>query len=165
MELKICDKNDLKNVAQLADVIWKKYYIDIITMEQIEYMLHKFYAMDALIEQVENGQIFYQIYDSNFCVGFVSISPKSNDSYFINKFYILQEHQKLNLGTYAMNLIIDQIKSQNKDKITKIRLTVNRKNFKAINFYFKNGFKIESVEDFDIGNNYEMNDFVMLKII
>ena len=43
-----------------------------------------------------------------------------------------------------------------------VRLTVNRKNFKAINFYFKQGFIIEEVKDFDIGNNYEMNDFIML---
>jgi RimJ/RimL family protein N-acetyltransferase len=46
-------------------------------------------------------------------------------------------------------------------QIQTFRLTVNRKNFKSINFYFKLGFKIESVEDFDIGNNYFMNDFVM----
>jgi ribosomal protein S18 acetylase RimI-like enzyme len=44
-----------------------------------------------------------------------------------------------------------------------ITLSVNRQNFKSINFYFKNGFKIKSVEDFDIGNDYEMNDFVMVK--
>ena len=46
--------------------------------------------------------------------------------------------------------------------IEKLRLTVNRQNFKSINFYFKNGFKIDHVEDFDIGNGYVMNDFVML---
>jgi len=44
-----------------------------------------------------------------------------------------------------------------------IRLQVNRKNYKAINFYFKNGFTIESVGDFDIGGGYYMNDFVMIK--
>jgi diamine N-acetyltransferase len=46
---------------------------------------------------------------------------------------------------------------------SELRLTVNRKNFKAINFYFKNGFIIESVKDFDIGNGYLMEDFVMLR--
>ncbi|MBK7966419.1 MAG: hypothetical protein IPK10_14825 [Bacteroidetes bacterium] len=43
-------------------------------------------------------------------------------------------------------------------------MTVNRTNLKAINFYFKKGFTIEEVKDFDIGNNYFMNDFVMLYI-
>jgi ribosomal protein S18 acetylase RimI-like enzyme len=44
-----------------------------------------------------------------------------------------------------------------------IRLTVNRQNYKSINFYFKNGFKIERVEDFDIGSGFWMNDFIMIK--
>ena len=48
-------------------------------------------------------------------------------------------------------------------QIKTIRLTVNRKNHIAINYYFKNGFMIEEVKDFDIGDGYEMNDFVMLK--
>jgi hypothetical protein len=39
---------------------------------------------------------------------------------------------------------------------------VNRQNYKAINFYFKLGFKIQTVADFDIGNGYVMNDFVMV---
>jgi len=47
-------------------------------------------------------------------------------------------------------------------EINTIRLTVNRSNYKTINFYFKFGFIIEEVKDFDIGNNYYMNDFIMI---
>ncbi len=43
-----------------------------------------------------------------------------------------------------------------------VRLQVNRQNMKAINFYFKMGFVIEQVADFDIGDGYFMNDFVMV---
>ena len=53
-------------------------------------------------------------------------------------------------------------KSEGKKRIT---LTVNRQNYKAINFYFKHGFKIKSVDDFDIGNGFFMNDFVMEKLL
>jgi len=44
-----------------------------------------------------------------------------------------------------------------------LRLQVNRQNYKAVNFYFKMGFIIESVGDFDIGGGYFMNDFVMVR--
>jgi hypothetical protein len=37
-----------------------------------------------------------------------------------------------------------------------------RKGMKAINFHFKMGFVIEQVADFDIGDGYFMNDFVMV---
>jgi ribosomal protein S18 acetylase RimI-like enzyme len=49
------------------------------------------------------------------------------------------------------------------DGINAMRLQVNRKNVKAINFYFKNGFVIEDAKDFDIGSGYFMKDFVMIK--
>jgi ribosomal protein S18 acetylase RimI-like enzyme len=47
--------------------------------------------------------------------------------------------------------------------ITSMKLTVNRKNVQAINFYFSQGFRIDHAEDFDIGSGYVMNDFVMVK--
>jgi hypothetical protein len=62
-----------------------------------------------------------------------------------------------------MQEIEKEIIDSKKNKNYKLKLTVNRKNFKAINFYFKNGYIIESVEDFDIGESYLMNDFVMVK--
>jgi hypothetical protein len=46
-----------------------------------------------------------------------------------------------------------------------MRLQVNRKNYKSINFYFKMGFVIEEVADFDIGDGYLMEDFVMVLTI
>jgi ribosomal protein S18 acetylase RimI-like enzyme len=48
-------------------------------------------------------------------------------------------------------------------KAQRMRLQVNRQNYTAINFYFKLGFTIERVADFDIGHGFFMNDFVMLK--
>jgi ribosomal protein S18 acetylase RimI-like enzyme len=49
-----------------------------------------------------------------------------------------------------------------KFKGSRLSLTVNRQNYKAINFYFKEGFRIKEVADFNIGNGYVMNDFVMV---
>ena len=49
--------------------------------------------------------------------------------------------------------------------IQNIQLAVNRLNIKSINFYFKVGFKIKSIENFDIDGKYEMNDFIMEKCL
>jgi RimJ/RimL family protein N-acetyltransferase len=75
----------------------------------------------------------------------------------LHKFYIDQQKSNAGIGTNVLNLLIQQINSKS------LTLTVNRQNFKSINFYFKNGFKIDRVEDFDIGDGYEMNDFVMVR--
>ena len=68
--------------------------------------------------------------------------------------------QAKGIGTKLLNHILQTLKNAKT-----IELTVNRQNYKAINFYFKNGFVIKEVADFDIGNNYFMNDFVMEKPI
>ena len=66
---------------------------------------------------------------------------------------LLMDHRKENSFLLLLDLFPD---------LNTMRLTVNRSNFKSINFYFKLGFIIEEVKDFDIGNNYFMNDFIMI---
>jgi ribosomal protein S18 acetylase RimI-like enzyme len=89
--------------------------------------------------------------------GFISISTRDNRDFFLHKFYILQENQNIGLGTEVFKKLFEELY-----KPETIRLTVNRQNYKSINFYFKLGFKIEKVAEFDIGDGYFMNDFVMV---
>jgi ribosomal protein S18 acetylase RimI-like enzyme len=165
MEIKLlkATENELLKIAEFAEVIWKQYYTEIITLSQIEYMLKKFYSKEALEEQIKLGQEFYFIRNQSETLGFISYSLQTDSVYFIHKFYILPNQHRQNLGSIAMQEIEKEIIDSKKNKNYKLKLTVNRKNFKAINFYFKNGYIIESVEDFDIGESYLMNDFVMVK--
>jgi diamine N-acetyltransferase len=86
------------------------------------------------------------------------LSKDEKDEYFLHKFYVEVDEQGKGFGTKLFEHIVKELKDARS-----IRLTVNRKNYKAINFYFKNGFVIDEVADFDIGKGYFMNDFVMLK--
>ena len=61
------------------------------------------------------------------------------------------------LGKILLNHIIDLLKKQGAFKLV---LNVNRYN-KARQFYERMGFTVIREEDFDIGNQYFMNDFVM----
>ena len=125
-------------------------------------MLKKLYSAEALKKQVQEGQKFHLVIDPETSsgqeeTGFISVSTKDNKNFFLHKFYILQEKQNAGLGTNIFKQVFGELyKPEN------ITLTVNRQNYKSINFYFKLGFKIEKVADFDIGNGYFMNDFVML---
>jgi ribosomal protein S18 acetylase RimI-like enzyme len=145
-------------IAQLADKIWRIHYPSIINIEQIEYMLNKMYSSEALLKQMELGQVFTLVYLNDEPVGYVSISSNDNKNYLLHKFYILVNEHKKGIGTELFNYILNKMKGAET-----IELTVNRQNYKAINFYFKNGFTIKETADFDIGNGYFMNDFVMIK--
>jgi diamine N-acetyltransferase len=154
--LKKAKVNDSQLIADIADKSWKSHYPGIISESQINYMLELMYATDLLKRQIESQtEVFYLIQIKETTVGFISTSKKTNDLY-IQKFYLLPEYSGQGIGEKAFSKLIQLLNTD------KIRLTVNRQNYKSINFYFKLGFNIEKVADFDIGNGFVMNDFVMI---
>lgn len=161
VHLRLANEQDLKLIADLAKVIWNDHYVSIIGQEQVNYMLDSIYNLNSLKNQLhEKGHLFYLIDNNDNTIGFLSVSSENNNSdYFLHKFYIDQKQSNTGLGTETLNILIKTIKPQS------LSLTVNRQNYKSINFYFKNGFKIEQVADFDIGNGYQMNDFIMKRIL
>ena len=156
IQLHQAQPNDIPLIASLASKNWKDYYPAIITHEQIDYMLDKFYSMEAMLDQMNNGQNFYLIQKDEINIGYLAITNNSGD-YFLNKFYIDTTEHRKNIGETAFKALLPLMPD-----LKTIRLTVNRSNYKSINFYFKLGFIIEEVKDFDIGNNYFMNDFIMI---
>lgn len=156
-ELKHATPDDFKRIEELAIEIWNKHYVPVIGQQQVDYMLSSIYNYESLLQQTEKkGHQFYLIRQQDDTIGFVSISEESPGNWWIHKFYILNSVQGKGIGADVFELLKQEIK----DPAT-IRLTVNRQNYKSINFYFKLGFKIEEVADFNIGNGYFMNDFVM----
>jgi ribosomal protein S18 acetylase RimI-like enzyme len=144
-------------IADLAHNIWNAYYPSIISTEQVDYMLGKFYSKAALVQQMEQGQLFYIIQNKDAIIGFIAITIQNPKEAFINKFYLLSNCQQKGVGTAVFNKILEQYA-----EVNTFTLTVNRQNYKAINFYFKINFRIKETLDIAIGNNFVMNDFVMI---
>ena len=152
--------SDIPLIYQLAEKIWHYHYTPIIGKNQVDYMLNNMYSKESLTRQMEiEGQVFHFILLDEKSIGFISTSQKGSDC-FIHKFYIDQDEQGKGIGSHVFQNI-QQLYPTSKS----FTLTVNRKNYKSINFYFKIGFKIDHVDDFDIGNGYYMNDFIMKKNI
>jgi diamine N-acetyltransferase len=155
--LVLAQSTDAAQIAQLAAKIWQQHYPAIIGQKQVDYMLQLLYSEEALLKQIGEGQQFFIIDINGTAAGYISVSSKGNGNYFLHKFYIDQEHQAKGLGK-AVFIETTMLFPD----LVKWTLTVNRKNYKSINFYFRNGFVIESVADFDIGDGYFMEDFVMV---
>ena len=150
--------DDLSLVKDMAAEIWPVTYGHIITQAQMEYMLAKFYDIEQLKAQLSASRRVLLIMSAGVHVGFIDIENRQVDQ-FIHKFYLKTDVQGGGLGSAAMQ----QLYSLENKGALPLRLQVNRQNFKAINFYFKNGFMIEAVLDLDIGNDFYMNDFLMVK--
>lgn len=148
---------DIKILAALARKIWKAYYPPIIGQKQVDYMLKKMYSFKSLKDQINRDKnVFYAAYIKKEMEGFISVSSQDGRNYTIHKLYISPGIQRKGLGKALIDYSF-------KNRLYKeIRLTVNRQNIQAINFYFKSGFVIEKVVDIDIGKGFFMNDFVMI---
>lgn len=156
--LKEATTKDLIIIQELAHVIWHKAYSEIITRDMIEYMLQLFYSEAGMKADSESGHRFYTVIWESKPLGFVDVA-RYEEGFFIHKFYLLPDTHNHGLGSLVMEeLIHDVIKEQ-----FPVRLHVNRQNYKAVNFYFKNKFVIEGVKDTDIGHGYFMDDFVMIR--
>ena len=156
MQFLLLDISQLNRVRDLAHRIWNDHYPAIIGQDQVDYMLNEMYDLSSLERQFNEGDKFYLASESNQDLGFASISRREGGSWFLNKLYVDTNNQRSGIGRDLM----DQLIALN--EINVMRLQVNRQNYKAINFYFKYGFVIEKVADFDIGNGYFMNDFIMI---
>jgi len=150
-------EKDAEVIAELASKIWRVHYPPIIGEEQVEYMLEWMYSSSSINDQMSKGQAYYFIMDGGVRLGYISVTPKGEQELMLNKFYIDTAIQGKGAGRAAYQCLLVKYPD-----VREIRLTVNRKNYKSINFYFSQGFVIEEVKDFDIGSGYLMEDFIML---
>jgi ribosomal protein S18 acetylase RimI-like enzyme len=150
--------NDIPLIRHLTFKVWPQTYASVLTGEQINYMLDMMYSEFSLINQMTNeGCTFILLYENEIPVGFASFSQTEPRYWKLHKIYILEENQGKGIGKLAINYILAIIKPQN---AISLQLQVNRYN-KAKFFYEKLGFTVKKIADFEIGNGYFMNDFVM----
>lgn len=159
IHLEKINKNQLPIVKDLAYAIWPSAYREILSAEQLNYMLENFYSVKNLEHQMDNGQVFELLFEDKNIVGFVAyeINCKETGLLKIQKIYLLPETQGKGFGKFMIDEVI-KIAKTNQQK--GVFLNVNKYN-NAQFFYEKLGFTITKDEVIDIGNDYVMDDYVM----
>ena len=156
--------NDIKTIQEITNITWPITYGEILSKEQLDYMLRLFYSEEALAKQIENKeQLFYLISDSESIIGFIGIEHNYKNEAItkIHKIYLLPETQGKGIG----KKVFDEIQNMALENNSKaLLLNVNRFNT-ALGFYKKIGFEVAEEVNIEIGNGYLMEDYVMEKII
>jgi len=152
-------KDELPLVREIAYHTWPMSYKDMISDDQIRYMLDKMYNDDALrLQMALEKATFFLLSIESENVGFASCGPSSNQEVFkLHKLYVLPHLQKSGVGSQLLNCCLDFARLNGAKEIF---LQVNRSN-SAIDFYCKHGFIIDREEKFDIGNGFVMDDYIM----
>jgi ribosomal protein S18 acetylase RimI-like enzyme len=163
MTISVATKNQLPIIQELTYKIWPIAYGEILSDEQLEYMLNKFYEISYLEKQLENGQVFLLAQENGIYFGFASyeLNCDNSNKTKIHKLYVLTQSQGKGLGKQLTEKIIDIAKLNQNNGVF---LNVNRFN-KALHFYEKMGFQNVKTIDVEIGNGYLMEDYIMEKTI
>jgi diamine N-acetyltransferase len=152
---------DLLHVRTIALETWPKTFSNILTSDQISYMLDWMYDTEALKSQVKEKQhVFLLAKENGKYLGFCSyeLHSKEGTKTKIHKIYILPETQGKGIGKKLL-YAVRQIAEENGD--THLFLNVNKYNQAAIDFYAHIGFYESYREVIDIGNGFVMDDVVM----
>lgn len=159
IRLEKINTTQLSIIKDLAYTIWPSTYGEILSTEQLNYMLDNFYSVENLENQMDNGQVFELLFEDSNVVGFVAYELNCNETGLlkIHKIYLLPETQGKGFGKFMIDEVIKIAKSNNQKGVF---LNVNKYN-KAQFFYQKLGFTITKEEVIDIGNNYIMDDYQM----
>jgi len=156
---------DLVYVREIALETWPKTFSNILTPDQIAYMLDWMYHSEALKSQVlDKKHVFLLAKENGKYLGFCSyeIHCKEAIKTKIHKIYILPDTQGKGIGKKLIEAV-RQIAKENGD--SHLFLNVNKHNRAAIDFYEHIGFYEAYKEVIDIGNGFVMDDVVMeLKI-
>jgi len=160
-QIRTATVEDIPVLQQLRDEIWRPTYKDLMSPEQMEYMLEMMYSATALSSQMtEKQHEFLLLYDDQRPIGFASYSTTEEAGvYKLQKIYLHGDYQGKGIGRLLLDDVIAKVKAAN---ATILELDVKRDN-KARFFYEKQGFSIVKEKDTNIGNGYWMRDYVMRK--
>lgn len=153
--------DDLETIREIAEITWRATYTNILSKEQLDFMLAEIYSVGKITSQlINNTQTYLLLMEDKMPVAFAAYSPREEDPeiYKLHKLYCLPQTQGRGYG----KILIDEVAKNTAEAGKKtLDLNVNRNN-KAKTFYEKMGFHVAYEEDVAIGK-YFMNDYVMRK--
>lgn len=151
-----------KNIAHIQHIVhisWPATYGEILTQQQLDYMIDLIYGEEALKTQMDSGHLFFMLWEQQTPMGFIDIEQYTETACKLHKIYLLPDCQGKGYGKTLLNFAIEQAKQMG---VQQLKLNVNRYN-KALGFYERMGFIIDEKVDIPIGQGYYMNDYVMVK--
>lgn len=150
-------------VQEIAHITWPVAFGEILSRDQLAYMMDMMYSEDVLENQIHSGHEFYVYSEGGKNLGFMGVEPdyKGKKQLKIHKLYILPQQQGKGIGQQFIALAEERAKELGQEMLT---LNVNRFN-KALHFYENLGFTNVRSEDIDIGQGYLMEDYVLEKSV
>lgn len=156
---------ELSIIQAIAHQTWPVTYGEMISREQLDYMIRMIYSEHSIKRQMEVMRHEFVIgSQARIPFGFASVEQDYgiDRQLMIHKLYVLPAFQGRGLGKMFIGYIT---KLALEGGQTSLCLKVFHKNIRAITFYKNLGFSICGEDTSDIGSGYRIFDYVMLKNI
>lgn len=148
----------VREIADLAKVIWNEHFTPIIGKDQVDYMVEKFQSYPALKEQISEEYEYYQIFNGGEFCGYTGIHPGEDNRLFLSKLYLKKESRGHHLATGAFSFLKEICRERG---YSAIWLTCNKHNDNSLGVYRHFGFEIVDTQEADIGGGFIMDDYIM----
>lgn len=168
MRIRQATLEDIATIQAMADVVFRKTYAEILSPEQMEYMIHWMYSTESLTEQIAGkDKKFFIALDGDVPCGYVSVElERMQDDgtplFHLQKIYVMPEHQGRGVGRQLFTFLVSHLQEWS-PRGFRMELNVNRTN-RAVGFYERMGMRRDRQGDFPIGNGFYMNDYIYVMI-
>ena len=147
----------LARVRAIADDVWPKTFREILSPEQIVYMMKMMYAPDVMEKELANGFLFDLLVVDGCDAGYMVYAPHDAPGTMkLHKLYLLEEFQGKGYGQKMLRHVADTAR---KSGFRSLILAVNKQNVKARKAYERFGFNQYKSVQIDIGNGFIMDDY------
>ena len=121
-------ETDLQTIHDMAQVVFRHTYRDILSPEQMEYMMDMMYSMPNLHKQLDEGHHYYIAYMSTAPVigtdhedgapcGYVSVQYEGPDAdgieiFHLHKIYVMPDAQGRGVGLKLFQTVVDHVRGR-----------------------------------------------------
>lgn len=165
MEMIKATEKDIPAIQDLAKRSWENAYAEILSGEQMEYMLSTMYSASEIEEQLQNPRYhYYLIKDEgdDVLAGFIGYeNGYEGRTTKLHRIYLVPESKGKGMGKYGLEFLKEKVAEYGDERII---LNVNKYN-PARNFYESQGFSVYDEGVFDIGSGFVMDDYLMELLI
>ena len=148
---------ELSRVRAIADDVWPKTFREILSPEQIVYMMKMMYSPEVMEKELASGYTFKLLVIDGKDAGYMVYAPYEEPGTMkLHKLYLLEEYQGKGYGQKMLQHVIEAAESRG---FTSVILAVNKQNMKAQKAYARFGFEQYKSVQIDIGNGFIMDDY------
>lgn len=136
---------DIPEVKQLLSITWADTYGAFLPEETIKKVTGTWHDPKVLEAQAKNPEVFFAVAKEleGRIVGLATASMNADKNVHVQRLYVHPDCQRKGIGNILLKSIIEAFPG-----CKKIRLEVEEKNNKGVNFYLTHGFeKVEIVQE------------------